>query len=141
MVVAQSAAKKTIVQQAHDKQLLLENFENTKQNNYKVKVFTVDERAMNNQVHHWFVQVLETNDLFVNFGNIKLSGYLKRDKQIKFNYMNPVTRMCNEGKYVVGFVNVKHPGIYVLNIEINNFGIIDTITTEIEIPEERNINP
>ena len=49
--------------------------------------------------------------------------------------MDPVFKLCSEGKYIVGFVKVKHSGVWVLDFVIDNFGEMDSITSEIEIGE------
>ena len=132
-----TSVKRNVVQKAHDKKLKLVDFTATEQKIYKVKVFTTDTlNAKINHTHHWFVQVLDENNQYVNFANIKMDGHLKSNADIKFNYMFNVNRLCNEGKYVIGFVNVKNEGSYLLNFEIDSFGEVDTITAEIEISTE-----
>ncbi len=49
--------------------------------------------------------------------------------------MEPVFKLCSEGKYIVGFVKVKHSGVWILDFVIDNFGEMDSITSEIEIGE------
>lgn len=128
--------KKTIEQKAHDRKINLEDFTATNNNQFKIKVFTVDKKAIVNKTHHWFIQLLTPDDQFVNYGNVELTGYLKDDPNIDFYFMQPVMKLCSEGKYIVGFAKVKHAGTYVLNIKIENFGVHDTATAEITIPEQ-----
>ena len=50
--------------------------------------------------------------------------------------MNPVFKLCSEGKYIIGFVKVKNNGTWVLNATIDDFGKKDSFTYEIKIGEE-----
>ncbi len=121
--------KKTVVQLAHDKKGKEAEFTATHKGNFKVKLFSIAPPKIN-KTHHWFLQIIDDNSAFVNFGNVTVTGYHKNDKNKKFNYFNPVTKLCSEGKYVIGFVKVKDTGTWVLHITIDNFGKKDTITLE-----------
>lgn len=79
--------------------------------------------------------MLTSDDQFVNYANVSLEGHLKDDPSIEFNFMEPVMKLCSEGKYIIGFTKVKHAGSYVLQINIENFGVHDTVKVEIIIPE------
>ena len=125
--------KPTIVQQAHLTKLHLEDFKNSKENKFKASVFSVEKTQVNTS-HHWFLQLLTAENRYVNFGKARLvKGHLKADATIPFKFMNPIVSLCNEGKYVIGFVNVSKAGVYTLEIEIENFGVKDSISLEITI--------
>jgi len=126
----------TLEQKAHNKKIKLEEFSPTDQAKFKIKVFTVDKKAVVNKTHHWFVQLLSSEDTFLNYADVELKGYFKTDPDIDFHFMNPVMKLCSEGKYIVGFTKVKHAGIYVLHFKIDNFGEQDKVMVEIEIPEK-----
>ena len=121
--------KKTSVQLAHDNKGKQAEFTATHASNFKVKLFSIDP-PQTNKVHHWFLQVIDENGAYVNFGKVKVTGYHKEDKTKKFNYFNHVTKLCSEGKYVIGFVKLKDSGMWVLDISIDDFGKKDTITLE-----------
>ncbi len=121
--------KKTSVQLAHDNKGKEAEFTATDKGNFKVKLFSTAPPKIN-KTHHWFLQIIDENSAFVNFGNVTVNGYHKNDKNKKFNYFNQVTKLCSEGKYVIGFVKVKDVGSWVLDITIDNFGKKDSITLE-----------
>ena len=62
-----------------------------------------------------------------------IEGHLKADPSVKFKYGNAVFPLCTEGKYIIGFVKVQQAGTWVLQAHIDNFGVQDQITHEIEI--------
>ena len=121
--------KKTSVQLAHDNKGKEAEFTATDKGDFKVKLFSIDPPKIN-KTHHWFLQIIDENNSFVNFCNVTVSGYHKDDKNKKFNYFDQVTKLCSEGKYVIGFVKVKDIGMWVLDISIDNFGEKDTLTLE-----------
>lgn len=130
-----SSTNSNTVQKAHKTKLSIEDFETSDKGNYYVSVFSI-EKAFTNTSHHWFLQVLTSTYDYVNYGRIDLvEGHLKSDPSIKFNFMNPVVSLCNEGKYIIGFVNVKTAGVYELLLEIENFDKKDKILVEIEISD------
>lgn len=125
--------KRTVVQKAHYKQWNLKDFTNSDNENFKVKLYTVED-ALTNTSHHWFLQVLTNENNYVNYGKITLTkGYLTNNQNIEFKFMNPIFSLCNEGKFIIGFVNVDKPGKYTINLEIENFGKKDTIELELQI--------
>lgn len=125
--------KNNLVQEAHYKKLKLEDFKISNKSHFKVSAFSVEKTLVNN-THHWFLQVLTDENNYVNYGKVNLlKGYLKDDATIKFKFMKPIVSLCNEGKYIIGFVNVKTAGVYKLLLEIENFGVIDKINVELTI--------
>ena len=129
-----STSAKTEVQLAHDLKGKSEEFTKTKNGLFKAKVYTV-KTATTNKMHHWFLQITDENDAFINYGSVQMDAYHESDKSIKLNYLNPVFAMCQEGKYVIGFVNVEKAGKYILDLEIKQFGKTDNITLEMEVGE------
>ncbi len=125
--------KNKVLQKAHDKKIKTHEFVKTDDNHFNVSIYTVDEKAVTGKTHHWFFKLADEKEAPLNYAKIKLTGYLKADPSIKFNYMNPVFPLCSEGKYIIGFVKVKQSGIWVLEASVDNFGKKDMITYEIEI--------
>ena len=62
-----------------------------------------------------------------------MTGHLKSDPSIPFSYINPVFSLCDEGKYVIGFVRVREEGPWILNAKVKNKEQEDTFTYEIVI--------
>jgi len=125
----------TLKDKAHKKELSEDAFMATNDNHFLVSVYTNEEKAFTNKVHHWFLDIKDTNGSSLNYAKIKLKGYLKANPDIKFKYMAPVIALCNEGKYVIGFVHVSQTGPWVLEVDINNKSTKDAFTHEITIPE------
>ena len=126
--------KKNVLQKAHERKIDTCDFLPTDKGQFLSKVFSVDD-TRTNRTHHWFFQLLDLDGEPINYARVKVSGYLKNDPSIKFRFMEPVFKLCSEGKYIVGFVKVKHSGVWVLDFVIDNFGEMDSITSEIEIGE------
>ena len=131
-----SQKKESIEQKAHNKKIKIEEFTLTENAKFKIKVFTVGKKSMVNKTHHWFVQLLSLENTFLNYADVEVKGHLKSDPNIPFKFMNPVMKLCSEGKYIIGFTKVKQAGIYELQIEIENDGEQDKAMIEIEIPEK-----
>lgn len=128
----------SLLEKAHETKINLEEFTVSENKLFKIKIFSVGDRAMVNRTHHWFLQVLDAENNFVNFANIKVSGSLSGQSEIDFNFMDPVNKLCTEGKYIIGFVKVKEAGVYQLRVEINNLeGQRDIGSYEIEIPDSQ----
>ena len=127
--------KKTVLALAHDKKIKTDEFVKTDLKLFNAKVFSVAE-ASANKTHHWFLQLLDLDEQPINYAEVEVSGYFKEDPSIKFKYMNPVFKLCSEGKYIIGFVKVKNNGTWVLNATIDDFGKKDSFTYEIKIGEE-----
>lgn len=133
---ASRGGKKTVKQKAHDKKNAKEEFVLSSDEKFQVSIYTVDEKSMTQRTHHWFVELRDKKGKPLNFAKINLSGYLKDDPKIKFNYINPVFSLCNEGKYVIGFVRVDECGPWVLEAKVESKDIKDTFTWEINIDEK-----
>jgi len=129
-----STEQKNEVQLAHDLKGKKEEFTPTKNGHFQAKLYTI-EKPTANKTHHWFLQLIDKEDQFINIGNISLDAYHESDKNLKLNYIAPVFAMCNEGKYIIGFVNEEKTGKWILDIAIDNFNLSDTITLEIEVAE------
>lgn len=127
---------KTVKQKAHDNQIKRAAFKNTDQDKFLVNIYTVDEKSMVGRTHYWFLALRSADEKILNYAKIKLKGHLKSDPSVKFSYINPVFSLCDEGKYVIGFVRVNQSGPWVLEAEISSKGIADTITYEIEVAEK-----
>ncbi|MEM9921030.1 MAG: hypothetical protein AAF990_23215 [Bacteroidota bacterium] len=128
--------KKNVVQKAHDRKVQVEEFINTDKSIFKAMIYTVDKRAVVGRTHHWFFKLADQNGQALNYANIQVKGYLKADPKIKFTYQGGVFPMCNEGKYIIGFVKVHQSGTWVLEATIDNFGATDQLVYEIEIPDQ-----
>ena len=126
--------KKTVLDLAHDRKIKEKEFTKTDLNLFNVKIYSVDKVAIN-KTHHWFLKLADLEGNPINYAEVDLDGYLKADPSIKFNYLDPLFKLCSEGKYIIGFVKVKNSGTWVLNTTIDNFGTKDTFTYEIEIGE------
>lgn len=126
--------KKTVLEKAHDRKVQQEEFVKTDQKLFNIRIYSVNKVAINRQ-HHWFLKVADLEGHPINYANVKLTGHLKNNPAIKFNYMGPVFKLCSEGKYIIGFVKVKDSGTWILNATIDNFGQKDSFTYEIEIGE------
>ena len=129
-------AKKTVKQKAHDKKTAEDEFSLTEDEKFQFNVYTVDEKSMTDRTHHWFIEVKDMAGKPLNYAKINLSGYLKSDPNVKFNYVNPVFSLCNEGKYVIGFVRVNRTGPWVLEAELKSKDIKDNFICEINIKEK-----
>lgn len=127
--------KKTVLEKAHDRKIEENEFVETDKALFLTKVYSVDEVSIN-KTHHWFLKLISLNKEPVNYADVEVTGYFKDDPTIKFKYMNPVFKLCSEGKYIIGFVKVKNSGTWVLDIVIDNFGKRDTLSYEIEIGEK-----
>jgi hypothetical protein len=134
-----SSNKKTVLTSAHEQKAKLEEFTKTDKQLFKVKLYAVDNPVIN-KTQHWFVQVMDNNNNDVNYGKVHVEGYLKNDKNIKLNYIAPAFAMCNQGKYVIGFVKVKQAGTWVLKIAIESADIKDTVTLEMNVNGEQMAN-
>lgn len=131
----QQGGKNKVLQKAHDRKISKEEFSATQNEQFLVKIYTVDEKAKIGKTHHWFFKLADLNQQPLNYAKIELEGFLKDDPTVKFNYMNPVNPLCSEGKYIIGFVKVQHKGPWVLEASIENFGKTDEITCEITIEQ------
>lgn len=131
---SQTKPNRTEVQQAHDLKGKVEEFSKSENGIFQAKVYTV-KTPLTNKTHHWFVQVIDQNMEFVNYGNVSLNAYHEQDKNRKLNYMAPVFPMCQEGKYVVGFINEKMDGNWILELDITQHGKNDKITLQMELAE------
>lgn len=125
---------KTEVQIAHDIKGKIEEFTATQNGLFQAKLYSV-EKASTNKTHHWFLQVIDEKDQFVNISTITLDAYHENDKTTKLNYVGPVFAMCQEGKYVIGFVDIKQSGKWILDITIEQFGKTDTITLDMQVSD------
>lgn len=125
-----------VLQKAHDNKIAAEQFIPTDTDVFRVNVYTVDEKSMTGRTHHWFLDLRDPGGKPLNYAKVKMSGYLKSDPSVKFSYVNPVFSMCNEGKYVIGFVRVRESGPWVLEFNISDKGKEDTFTQEIVVKEE-----
>jgi len=128
------SSKNPILQKAHDRKIKAEEFSKTNKEHFLVKIYTTDKKAKVGKTHHWFFKLADTGMKPLNYAKIKVTGYLKSDPSVKFNYMEPVFPMCSEGKYIIGFAKVEHTGPWVLEASVQNFGTTDEITYEIELP-------
>lgn len=127
--------KRTEVEKAHDDKGKSTEFSPSNHQVYKVKLYAVKPPTVN-QIHHWFLHVLDANGLPVDYATIGMDAYHKDKKELKLSYMGPITYLCGEGKYVIGFVNVQRPGTWVLDLKIQNVeGKMDTISLEMEVAE------
>ena len=127
---------KTILDKAHDRKISTEEFAKSDEQLFQYKIYTVD-KAVINKTHHWFIKLADLEGKPLNFSRVDLTkAYLKTDPKVKFTYGNAVFPLCSEGKYIIGFVKVKHSGTWVLEMAIDNFGKKDTLTYEIFIPAE-----
>jgi len=126
--------KRTEVQSAHDLKGKVEEFIITKNGVFKAKVYAV-KSVETGLVHHWFIQVIDENNAFVNISTISMDAYHQSNKDLKLNYMGPVFAMCQEGKYVIGFVDIDKGGKWILDIEIDQFGKKDTVTLEMDVTQ------
>ena len=128
-----SAVKRNIVILAHEQRAQLKEFTKTKNESFYVKLYTVETPSIN-KTQHWFLQILDKNTNYLNYNvAVALDGYLKNNPTIKFNYMGPVVTMCDEGKFVIGFVKVKQQGIWTLNVNVKNGDIEDTVSLNIMV--------
>ncbi len=130
-----SAKTKTVFEKAHDRKICSEEFVQTDNEVFKIKIYNI-EKAEVNRTHHWFLKLADLEEQPLNFARVKLHGYLKSDPNVKFNYMG-MNRLCTEGKYLIGFVKVKQSGVWVLEATVDNFGQSDSFTYEIEIPDNQ----
>ncbi len=127
---------KTEIQLAHDSRGKIEDFMNSDNNIFKVRVYSI-KTPITNTVHHWFVQILNEKLEYINYGRLSIDAYHQSNKNSKLNYMNPVFAMCQEGKYVVSFINVKKSGTWIIDATIvDHYGISDTISLEMEVAEK-----
>jgi hypothetical protein len=131
--------KKNVLTSAHEQKAKLEEFTKTEKQLFSVKLYAIDNPIIN-KTQHWFVQVMDKNNHEVNYGKVNVEGYLKNDKNVKLNYSAPVFAMCNQGKYVIGFVKVKQTGTWVLKITIESVDSKDIVTLEMNVSGEQKGN-
>jgi len=134
ILLGQNTVSKTQseLDKAHDKKFTTHELSKTQDELFQYTIYNI-EKAQINKTHHWFLQLVSLENEPLNFATITLEGYLKSDPSVKFKYGNAVFPLCTEGKYIIGFVKVQQAGTWVLQAHINNFGIEDQITHEIEI--------
>jgi len=134
LLFGQKAVSKTQAEldKAHDKKFTTHELFKTQDELFQYTIYNI-EKAQINKTHHWFLQLVSLENEPLNFATITLEGHLKSDPSVKFKYGNAVFPLCTEGKYIIGFVKVQQAGIWVLQAHINNFGVQDQITHEIEI--------
>jgi len=125
---------RTEVQQAHDLKGKKGEFTQTKEGFFQAKIYSV-KASETNKMHHWFLQIVDENHVFINNGSITMDAYHESDKSTKLNYMGPVFPMCQEGKYIIGFVNTDKGGKWILDITISHFEKKDSITLEMNVAE------
>lgn len=131
-----NSAGKTVKQKAHDKELNKEDYITTDDKHFYISIYTTAKKSYTGRTHHWFLDLTDLEGSPLNYAKIKLKGYLKSDPNVTFNYINPVFSLCNEGKYVIGFVNVDQSGPWVLEAEIESKEIKDAFTYEVLIAEK-----
>lgn len=124
--------KKHTLELAHDRKIKLEEYTFTDEKLFQVKAYTVSPPKVNKS-HHWFFKITSPNGEHINYAEVTLKGYFKNDPSIPFNYAGSIFKLCSEGKYVIGFVQVQQKGIWVLDFSIDNFGEEDTVSLEIVI--------
>ncbi len=124
--------RKTVLDRAHDRKIKTEEFVTTNKKQFYAKVYSVDKVATH-RTHHWFLKLADLEGNPLNYAEVTLKGYYKNDPSIAFTYGKTVFNLCSEGKYIIGFVKVKHAGTWVLEASIKNGQKRDTLIYEIEI--------
>jgi hypothetical protein len=132
---AQTSSSKNTLNLAHERIGKLEEFHKTQNQQFKVKLYSID-KPISNKKQHWFLQILDKNNNDVNYGKIQINAYLKSNNTIKLNYIAPAFAMCNQGKYVIGFVKAQNAGIWVLDITIENNDTKDVISLEMNVESD-----
>lgn len=132
-VYSQSNPRQDVLQRAHNKTIDTEELQATDTGRFKFSIYTVDEKAMVGKTHHWFFKLSDSEGEPLNYARVELTGYLKSDPTVAFNYHGSLISLCSEGRYIIGFVKVQQSGPWVLEAVVNNFGTQDTFTYEIEI--------
>ncbi len=134
LLLGQNPISKTQAElnKAHDKKFTSHELSKTKEELFQYSIYNI-KNALTDKTHHWFLQLTTLDNEPLNFANISLEGHLKADPSVKFKYGNAVFPLCTEGKYIIGFVKVQQAGTWVLQAHIDNFGVQDQITHEIEI--------
>jgi len=126
---------KTVKQTAHEKKMNKEDYVTTDDAHFQISIYTTDEKSYTGKMHHWFLDLTNPKGRPLNYAKINLKGYLKADPNVKFSYIDPVFSLCNEGKYVIGFVKVNQSGPWVLEAEIKSKDVKDTFKYEIMIAD------
>ncbi|MEM6320483.1 MAG: hypothetical protein AAF960_22630 [Bacteroidota bacterium] len=121
-------------QRAHQKQLVETDYATTENKAFLVHVYANENKAFVYEAHHWFLDLKDPEGNPINQADIKLTGYLKANPEKVFPYIPPVFSLCNEGRYIIGFVEARQSGPWVLNVEIEHQEVKDAFTQEIVIP-------
>lgn len=127
---------KTLKDKAHQKDLKEEDFFASDDEKFRVSVYTTEEKSYLGRTHHWFFDLTDTEGKPLNYAKVQLKGHLKSDPSVKFNYIDPVFSLCNEGKYVIGFVRVEQNGPWVLEATVRSKETEDTFSCEIVVADK-----
>ena len=125
-------APKTELTLAHEKKIPAAAFTATDKQLFRVKVFPIKEIRLHKR-HHWFLKIETADGAAVNYANIELEGYLKRDPSIQLSYYAPVFPLCSEGKYIIGRAKFTAAEEWVLHLVIENSGVVDTIDLVLDL--------
>jgi len=125
-------APKTELTLAHEKQIPAAAFTATDKQLFRVKVFPIKEIRLHKR-HHWFIKIETADGVAVNYANIELEGYLKRDPSVQLSYYAPVFPLCSEGKYIIGRAKFTAAAEWVLHVKIDNKGAIDMVDLVVDL--------
>lgn len=99
---------------------------------FLANIYTIS-KVISGRNQHWFLKLADHSGTPLNFARIKLSGYLRDDKEVQFNYSSPIVSLGKDGKYIIQSVQIPQSGTWVFKAIIDDEQQTDAFVFETRV--------